>query len=64
MIDGVLLACVLTTDPEVYLMIEARAGKGGPEWQYAFAPASIDPIKGLGKKERGLELTLPGSLDR
>jgi hypothetical protein len=50
-IDGVLLACVLTTDPEVYLMIEAREGKGGPEWQYAFAPASIDPVKGLLKKK-------------
>jgi hypothetical protein len=50
-IDGVLLACVLTTDPEVYLMIEARDGKGGPEWQYAFAPASIDPIRGLWKKK-------------
>jgi hypothetical protein len=51
LIDGVLLACVLTTDPEVYLMIEAREGKNGPEWQYAFAPASIDPIKGLWKKK-------------
>ncbi len=50
-IDGVLLACVLTTDPEVYLMIEARQGKNGPEWQYAFAPASIDPIKGVLKKK-------------
>ncbi len=50
-IDGVLLACVLTTDPEVYLMIEARDGKDGPEWQYAFAPASIDPIRGFWKKK-------------
>ena len=51
MIDGVLLACVLTTDPEVYLVIEARERTGGPEWQYAFAPASIDPIRGLWKKK-------------
>jgi hypothetical protein len=50
-IDGVLLACVLTTDPEVYLMIEARDGKDGPEWHYAFAPASIDPIRGFWKKK-------------
>jgi hypothetical protein len=50
-VDGVLLACVLTTDPEVYLMIEAREGKDGPKWHYAFAPASIDPVKGLWKKK-------------
>ena len=49
--DGVLLACVLTTDPEVYLMLEARETKGGPEWQYAFAPASIAPLKGFCKKK-------------
>jgi hypothetical protein len=50
-IEGVLLAYVLTTDPEVYLMIEAREGRSGPEWQYAFAPASIDPLRGLWKKK-------------
>jgi hypothetical protein len=37
-IDGALFCYVLTTDPEVYLMLEARQGKDGPEWQYAFAP--------------------------
>jgi hypothetical protein len=50
-IDGVLLAYVLTTDPEVYLMIEAREEKDGPRWEYAFAPASIDPIRGFCKKK-------------
>jgi hypothetical protein len=51
-IDGVLLACVLTTDPEIYLLIEAREARDGPEWQYAFAPASIAPIRGfINKKE-------------
>jgi hypothetical protein len=51
-VDGVLLACVLTTDPEVYLMIEARQDREGPEWQYAFAPASVAPVKALlNKKE-------------
>jgi hypothetical protein len=50
-IDGVLLACVLTTDPEIYLMIEAREGRNGPEWQYALAPASVAAIKVLIKKK-------------
>jgi hypothetical protein len=50
-IDGVVLACVLTTDPEVYLVIEAREEKDGPEWQYAFAPASIDPIRRILQKK-------------
>ncbi|MDR3636293.1 MAG: hypothetical protein P4L84_20995 [Isosphaeraceae bacterium] len=43
--DGALFAYVLTTDPEVYLVIEARPGPDGPEWQYGFAPASIDPLR-------------------
>ena len=30
-------------------MIEARAGKDGPEWQFAFAPASVYPLKGSWK---------------
>ncbi len=47
--DGALFAYVLTTDPEAYLMIEARETRNGPEWQYAFAPASIYPLKGLWK---------------
>lgn len=48
-VDGALFAYVLTTDPEVYLMLEAREGKNGPEWQFAFAPATIYPVKGLWK---------------
>lgn len=43
-LDGALFAYVLTTDPEVYLLIEAREGKAGPEWQYAFAPEASAPI--------------------
>jgi hypothetical protein len=39
--DGALFAFVLTTDPEAFLLIEARAGNDGPVWQYAFAPMSI-----------------------
>jgi hypothetical protein len=44
---------VLTTDPEVYLMLEARRGKDGPEWQYAFAPSSVYQLKG---KVKGAEV--------
>ena len=52
MIDGALFAYVLTTDPEVYLMLEARKGKGGPEWQYAFA-SSVYQVRG---KVKGVEV--------
>jgi hypothetical protein len=34
--DGALLAFVRGTDPEVFLMIEARKGGDGVEWQHAF----------------------------
>lgn len=44
-LDGVLLSYVLTTDPEVYLLIEARDGKDGPGWQYAFAPEASAPLR-------------------
>jgi hypothetical protein len=49
-IDGALFSYVISTDPEVYLMLEARRGKDGPEWQYAFAPASIYALRGFWKK--------------
>jgi hypothetical protein len=44
-IDGALFSFVLSTDPEVYLMIEVRTGKSGPEWQYAFAPMTTRAVK-------------------
>ena len=44
-LEGALYAFALTTDPEVYLLIEARTGKDGPEWQYAFAPEASAPIQ-------------------
>ena len=47
--DGALFSLVLGTDPEVSLMIEARPGKDGPEWQYAFAPMTAYPLKGSWK---------------
>ena len=34
---------VLTTDPEAYLMLEAREEKGGPAWHDAFAPFTVSP---------------------
>ena len=44
-LDGSLFAFVLTTDPEVYLLLEARNGERGLEWQYAFAPEANSPIR-------------------
>jgi len=44
-LDGGVFAFVLTTDPEVYLLLEARLGKNGLEWQYAFAPEANAPIR-------------------
>jgi hypothetical protein len=44
-VDGGVFGFVLTTDPEVYLLLEARTGKSGLEWQYAFAPEASAPIR-------------------
>lgn len=41
LIDGALFCYVLTTDPESFLFLEARAGKDGPAWYYAIAPMSV-----------------------
>jgi hypothetical protein len=38
--DGAMFAFVLTTDPEVLLIIEDRVGAGGDAWHYAFARMS------------------------
>jgi hypothetical protein len=46
-IDGALFAYVPTTDPEVFLMIEARETKDGLQWQYAFAPMSVYGLRGM-----------------
>ena len=47
--DGALFSFVLGTDPEVFLMLEARPGKAGFEWQYAFAPMTSYEVKGSWK---------------
>jgi hypothetical protein len=44
-LDGGVFAFVLTTDPEVYLLLEARNGERGLEWQYAFAPEANSSIR-------------------
>jgi hypothetical protein len=49
LLDGALFSFVLGTDPEAYLMLEARIGPDGPEWQYAFAPMSIYALKATWK---------------
>jgi hypothetical protein len=38
--DGALIAFVLTTDPEVLLLIDDRPAGGTPAWHYAFARMS------------------------
>ncbi len=47
--DGALFSFVLGTDPEVFLMLEARPGRAGLEWQYAFAPMTSYAVKGSWK---------------
>jgi hypothetical protein len=44
-LDGGVFGFVLTTDPEVYLLLEAKNGQSGLEWQYAFAPEANSPIR-------------------
>jgi hypothetical protein len=55
-VDGALFGYVLTTDPNIYLMIEARTGKDGLEWQYDIAPAAVWALKGSWKGEEVLSL--------
>jgi hypothetical protein len=44
-IDGALFSFALATDPEVYLMLEARLDKDVPVWQYAFARSTFYPVR-------------------
>jgi hypothetical protein len=59
--DGALFSFVLATDPEVFLMLEARPGKHGLEWQYAFAPMTSYEVKGSWKGKD--DWTLPWRKD-
>jgi hypothetical protein len=45
LLDGSIFCFALGTDPEAYLMLEARPGKDGPEWQFAFAPQTTYALK-------------------
>ncbi len=49
-VDGAMFVFVEGTDPEAYLLLEARAG-GKPEWQFAFARMNIVPFTGLYRGE-------------
>jgi hypothetical protein len=44
-IDGAVFCFALTTDPEAFLILEARAGQGGAGWSYAIAPITVYHVK-------------------
>jgi hypothetical protein len=46
LVDGALFAFVLGTDPEVFLLLEARPVKQGLQWEYALAPMTVFAVKG------------------
>lgn len=50
--DGALFAFVLTTDPEVLLLIEARRQGGSLAWHYAFARMSMVNLRAEHKEKR------------
>jgi hypothetical protein len=47
--DGALFAFVLTTDPEVLLVIESRPARGAATWHYGFARMSMVNLRGAHK---------------
>jgi hypothetical protein len=53
-VDGALFCYVLTTDPEVYLMLEARKapGQDSPSWHYEFAPSTVYAVRGLWREQK------------
>ena len=44
LLDGALFAVVMGTDPEVFLLLEARRNGDARTWQYGLARMNIDPI--------------------
>lgn len=44
LLDGALFAIVLGTDPEVFLLLEARQKQGTHKWQFGLARMNMDPI--------------------
>jgi hypothetical protein len=65
-IDGALFAIVLGTDPEVFLLLEARQTQGAARWQYALARMNNDGLRAsykgseIWKVERG---AYPGKIN-
>ena len=45
LLDGGLFAFVLGTDPEVFLLLEARQAARGPRWRYGLARMNSDPLR-------------------
>ena len=52
LLDGALFAFVVTTDPEVLLMIEARPGVAGWAWHYGFARMSMVNLQAQHKDQQ------------
>jgi hypothetical protein len=50
-IDGAVFCFALTTDPEAFLILEARAGKEDSGWHYAIAPITVYGIKASYKEK-------------
>jgi hypothetical protein len=50
-VDGALFAFVLGTDPEVFLLLEARGSKDASRWQYALARLNSDELAASFKEE-------------
>jgi hypothetical protein len=44
LLDGGMFAFVLGTDPEVFLLLEARQGPDGARWQFGLARMNPDPV--------------------
>jgi hypothetical protein len=61
LIDGAIFCFALGTDPELFLMIEARAGNDGPVWHYAFAPITVYDLKASHKGQDVWTCTTSGS---
>jgi hypothetical protein len=65
-LDGALFGIVLGTDPEVFLLLEARQSGDSRTWQYGLARMNIDPIAvSYMNKEvwRVDKATYPGPID-
>jgi hypothetical protein len=51
LLDGAMFAFVLTTDPEVLLMVEARPVEGTTAWHYGFARMSMVNLRAAHKEQ-------------